>query len=95
MITFEEARQLVQHSLRGSWSPKLGTLVTLPSGFEESTHWRVIAGAREALVDGDRDFDLMDAPAFLVSKTTGAVERLVVIDNLDRLDSMTPVDVSR
>jgi hypothetical protein len=90
MITFEEARLIVERSLHGSWSPQLGTLITLPVGSQNATHWRVVAGAREYLVEHDDDFNLMDAPAMLVSKRTGEVSRLVVISNLDLLGSMTP-----
>lgn len=91
MITFEQARQIVLDDLRKTWHPDNGTLITLPTGAEDATHWRVIAGAREALIDGDHDYDLMDAPALLVSKYGGAITRLIVIANLDRLESMTPV----
>jgi hypothetical protein len=90
MITFEEARSIVQRSLQRSWQPAHGTLITLPTGFQNDTHWRVIAGAREYLVERDSDFDIMDAPAMLVSKRTGEVSRLVVIGNLDLLGRMTP-----
>jgi hypothetical protein len=88
--TFSEARRRVQIHLAARWSPELGTLTTLPQGFEDATSWRVIAGAREALVDGDADYELMDAPALLVDKTTGAVSELSVLDNTDRLDRMRP-----
>ncbi len=91
MITFEQARQLVVDHVRPQWSPSLGELITLPDGFEDATHWRVIAGAREALVDQNRDFDAMDMPALLVGKySAGMVVELAVIANLDRLDRMTP-----
>lgn len=91
MITFDEARQIVERELRAKWQPWQGTLITLPTGAEDATHWRVIAGARESLVDGDLDFDLMDAPALLVSKTTGELQRVVVIADMERLSAMTPV----
>jgi hypothetical protein len=90
MITFEEARLIVERSLRGSWRPDHGTLITLPTGFQNDTHWRVIAGAREYLVERDSDFATVDAPAMLVSKRTGEVSRLIVIDSLNLLGSMTP-----
>jgi hypothetical protein len=90
MITFDEARRRVQIYLSSRWSDQLGALTTLPHGFEDATRWRVIAGAREALVDGDDDYQLMDAPALLVDKRTGAITELSVLDHLDQLDRMRP-----
>jgi hypothetical protein len=90
MITFQEARQRVLDVLRPEWRASQGTLIALPGGYEDATHWRVIAGARERLIDGDLDFDAMDMPAWLVGKHNGAVTRLVVIASLDRLNRMTP-----
>lgn len=90
MITFEQARRSVEHLMRFDWQPDHGTLITLPTGFEDAGHWRVVAGAREYLVDRDVDFNLMDVPAFLVSKSTGAITQLSVVDNFDQLDGMTP-----
>jgi hypothetical protein len=90
MITFEEARHRVLDVLRPQWRASQGELIALPKGYEDATHWRVIAGAREALIDGDLDFDTMDMPAWLVGKHNGAITRLAVIANLDRLDRMTP-----
>lgn len=90
MITFEQARQRVIDHLAPSWAPGLGELVTLPTGAQDETHWMVPAGARESLIDGDHDFDVMDMPAMLVSKLNGAVTEVRVIDNVDRLAKMTP-----
>jgi hypothetical protein len=90
MTTFEEARQRVLDVLRPEWRANQGTLITLPQGYEDATHWRVIAGARERLIDGDLDFDTMDMPAMLVAKHGGAVTRAIVIASFDRLDKMTP-----
>jgi hypothetical protein len=89
-VTFDDARRRVQIHLAAKWSDQLGTLTTLPEGFEDATHWRVVAGAREALVDGDDDYQLMDAPALLVDKRTGAVTEVSVLDHLDQLDRMRP-----
>lgn len=58
-------------------------------GREDATHYLVVAGAREALVDGD--YDLMDQPALLVAKATGRLEPAPVIDSLNRLEAMRPV----
>lgn len=90
MVTFEEARATVDHALRPGWPRDGGTFVVLPYGWEDDRAWLVIAGAREALVDGDDSFSVMDAPALLVDKATGQLERLPVVANADRLDAMRP-----
>lgn len=90
-VTFEQAREVVELALRSEWPADGGTLVTMPYGWEDAQSWQVVAGAREALVDGDSDFELMDSPAFLVDKETGRLEQAVKIAVLDRLDEMTPV----
>jgi hypothetical protein len=89
-ITFENARQIVLSYLFPRWPVQNGTLVALYHGYENDTDWQVLAGAKEALIDGDDSFQLMDAPAFLVDKSTGALTLLNVISNLDELDAMTP-----
>lgn len=91
-VTFAQARQRVQTRVAARWTAELGTLVVLPTGYENATHWRVVVGAREALVDGNDDFRLMDQPAMLVSKQTGEIQELPVIPNFDRLDAMTPTE---
>jgi len=91
MVTFEEARRLVEADMRKHWQRSQGTLVVLPEGFEDAESWHVIAGAQEYLLDDDSDFVLFDAPALLVSKDTGKIERLTVLESFDRLQRMTPV----
>lgn len=93
MIDFAEARRRVQIHVAARWNDELGTLTTLPTGYEDATHWRVIAGAHEALIDGDPDYVVMDMPALLVNKLTGAVEELAVVASFDRFDRMTPTGV--
>jgi hypothetical protein len=89
--SFEDARRKAADALRPEWPEDAGTLTVLDYGWEDDTHWQVIAGAAEWLVDRDHNFALMDAPALFVSKATGKVERLPVLANLDRLDRMRPV----
>lgn len=91
MVTFREARQIVEDALRPEWPADGGTLVTLDHGWQDDQSWHVVAGAREALVDGDRDYQVMDQPAYLVDKATGRLDELAMIESLDRLDAMTPV----
>lgn len=90
-VTFEEARRIADAEMRPTWAPDDGTFVVSPYGWEDATHWRIEAGAREYLVDGDPDFEPLDGPVLLVDKETGALERLPVIPNFDRLGAMRPV----
>jgi hypothetical protein len=87
---FETARRLVFRDERRHWDD-WGTLYVAPYGSEDSTHWSVIVGAREALVDHDSMFLIMDAPLVLVEKATGEITRHVYLDNFDRMDAMTDV----
>lgn len=89
--SFAEARRIVEEDLRPAWRRSDGTLITMPDGFEDKTHWQVRAGAREWLVDRNGDFVTFDAPAYLVSKETGKLEKVDVLPNLERLNKMTPV----
>lgn len=49
----------------------------------------MVAGAADATQRDDADFLAMDQPAFLVRKADGALERLVVPEQLERLAAMT------
>lgn len=91
MTTFEEAREIVTATIAPSWGPDNGTFYVSPDGYEDATHWHVLAGARECLVDGNMEYVRMDGPACLVDKYTGELALLQVLGNWDRLDAMTPV----
>jgi hypothetical protein len=93
MITFAQAREAVEAVFRPQWNDELGHLVTLPSGFETPDHWIVVAGAREALVEGDEGFQLMDPPVPMVNKQTGQVELRDFFDVAEQIDVATPVEV--
>lgn len=90
-VTFADARRIVADALRDAWTAADGTLTTLDYGWEDARYWRVIAGAREWLVDRDPLYMRMDAPAYLVDKTTSELVLLHVMSNFDRLEAMTPV----
>lgn len=94
MTTFEEARAIVAAQLAEVWRPEDGTLYVAADGFEDADYWHVVAGAREALIDGDADLVRLDAPAYLVDKSTGEIVLLDVIANFDRLGAMRPVAAS-
>lgn len=65
-----------------------GTFTVLPTGYEDEAAWLVVVGAREWLVDGQADLMEWDAPAILVDKITGRIDRLTVIEHLPRLSAM-------
>lgn len=85
-VDWQDARDRVRGAL-SPW-PHLGDLHIADYGAEDATHWRVIYGAREALVENDPFFDLMDAPVALVSKATGAIEWLDLLPNRARVWAM-------
>jgi hypothetical protein len=87
---FEAARRIVYADARRTWDD-FGTLYVAPYGSEDATHWQVIVGAREAIVDGDWMYVRMDAPLILVEKATGQISRHVHIDSFARLTAMTLV----
>lgn len=87
-IDFQQACDRVRRALT-PW-PHLGDLYVAPYGAEDETHWQVVYGNREALVDDDPVFVLMDAPIALVSKATGEIEWLDYLPNMARVNAMRP-----
>lgn len=87
---FETARRIVYSDARKTWDG-FGTLYVAPYGSEDATHWQVIVGAREDIVDHDWMFMALGAPLVLVDKSTGEISRHVVIENFARLDGMSRV----
>lgn len=92
MISFTEARRRVQIHVAARWRKDMGTLMTSEHGYQDPTHWWVIVGAREALVDGNEAYRVLDMPALLVDKQTGEIEELPMLTSFDRLDPMTPTE---
>lgn len=90
MLTFDEARQIVDEIERPLWDSS-GTYHVAIDGEEDSTHYCVHVGAREWLVHGDMSYAIADDPARLVDKETGEVDYVLPTDEADRLDAMTPV----
>ena len=91
-ITFDDARRLVRDHLLDRWTGQDGRLVVGERGFEDATHWRVMASA-VPIEDPEDDpapaANLADR-AFLVDKTTGDVTELPVAGNEGRWEAMTP-----
>ena len=76
LLTLDEARALTERAARADWRPDLGTLHVAEGAYIYGSEWRMIVGAREAIVDGDQDFAIMDAPVFMVDRSTGHVRVL-------------------
>jgi len=89
VVTFDEARTLVERELRERWTPDRGTLFVAPWGREDAASWLVVAGARESLVDNDLSFERTDAPLILVDKDSGAISYETVITSMARLRGMS------
>jgi hypothetical protein len=91
-VGFSEAQSRVRLAEEARWeAEEFGEFWIAPYGAENATHWLVIYGAREALVDGDPMFSRIDAPITLVSKATGAISHLPYMANMAVLDAMTDV----
>lgn len=93
MVTFDQARDIVRALEEPTW-PGPGTYMVADWGAEDATHWRVVTGAREHLVDDDRTYGQFDAPVWFVDKTTGAAHWSVYLPgNLTagKLEDMTNV----
>jgi len=90
-VTFQQARDTVDRALRTGWEPDAGTFMVAEYGWQDADAWQVVAGAREALVDGDAAYTRMDAPAYLVSKATGELSMVPLLEVLGRLQAMDPV----
>lgn len=73
VLTFDEARELVRAAAEPTWRPELGTLHVHHIGWDFGDYWRMNVGPREAIVDGDPEYAILDAPVFLVGKDTGHV----------------------
>lgn len=89
-VDFDYARRLVRDHLLDRWKAEDGRLVIAPLGFENATHWRVVASAEPT--DPTDDEPPAAAPAdlsgraFLVDKSTGAVSEVSVAE----VGGMTP-----
>ena len=92
-VTFDDARRLVRDHLLDRWTAQDGRLVVGERGFQDSTHWRVVASAVPV---EEADDEVAPPPpgledrAFLVDKTTGEVTEVSVAGNEARWQSMTP-----
>jgi hypothetical protein len=98
MVTFEQARDIVDASERPTWLPEYGTFMVADYGWEDATSWKILSGPREYLVGNDFNFLPVGSPVKLVDKDTGEITEVWMTQEgvWERLDAMTPVgDVPR
>ena len=91
-VTFDDARRIVRDHLLNRWTAQDGRLVVAERGFQDSTHWRVVASA-VPVEEGEDEVappPRLDERAFLVDKASGEVTELPVAGNEARWQAMTP-----
>jgi hypothetical protein len=90
MITYAEAVETVQLMVGLDWQED-GTFYADPAGFEDAESYLVPIGAREWLVDRDRDFIVADDRVILVDKVSGDITETSYMLVRERIDKMRPV----
>lgn len=73
MVTFDEARELVRALEEPAWTGP-GTYMVADWGREDTTHFQVVTGAREDLIERDPAYRTGRAPVWFVDKVTGTVD---------------------
>ncbi len=93
MVTFDQARHAVSALEHDTW-PGPGTYMVADWGRQDATHFQVITGAREDLVDHDPAYRTTRTPVWFVDKATGAVDWAEYLPGgltAAKVDAMTPV----
>lgn len=92
-VTFDQARLIVRRAESPKWPPNHGHFMVARYGYQDTTHWCVVTGAREWLEQGNLDYMELDAPVLLVDKVTGELTRTTYLDPgvTAKLDAMDPV----
>lgn len=93
MVTFEQARQIVDDAVRKSYPP--GNFYVAAYGWEDDTDFVIVAGTYgDTHTDGDVDDVTMDAPIRVVSKQSGKLRQLYGPDAFayrNRMVGMSPI----
>jgi hypothetical protein len=92
-IGFEDARRLVEAVRGPTWD--VGSYMVADWGREDATHWLVISGAREWLVDRDVAYALAGAGCALVDKQSGEIEWVAYVPSTSRIEAMWPTGGQR
>lgn len=95
LLRFEDAREIIRRSEIDGWNPDNGTFHVLPVGSEDATHFYVVAGAYEDLVESKMEYTNFAPVARFVDKRTGEVEAVPLIGAQDRISRMRRVSTGR
>ena len=90
-LTFDDAREIIQRSESEGWNPENGTFHVLQVGSEDATHFYVVAGAYEDLVDANIEYTNFAPVARFVDKRTGEVDAVPLIGAQKRISRMRKV----
>ena len=85
MTTFEEACEIVRTQLSD-----FPNLHIADWGYETNEWWQVVAGDRRYLVDGDRDYMLVDGGVYLVNKSDGTFKSIAYLSDMEFFKTFTP-----
>jgi hypothetical protein len=91
-VDFDDAKGIVREHLLARWTWQNGTLKIADHGFRDATHWRVLAGTVPPPPGEEPPETPLRAEetAYLVDRSTGALEVLSVAGNEARLAQMRP-----
>lgn len=89
-LSFEQARRRVETARRPKWEGP-GEYMVQDYGYENATHFNIIDGPREFLVDMNPDYLVPNDVVTLVDKATGAISTTTYPISAEYLDNMTPV----
>jgi hypothetical protein len=90
MISFKEAQTIVSSQLKSKWNSIGGTFHVADWGSENEKYWQIPVGAREFLVEGDLDFQIIDDQIYLIEKQSGEFTIIIGYQNLDLLETLKP-----
>lgn len=91
MISLDDARAIVTAKLLPEWNASLGTFYVADYAWENDQFYSLAVGAREYLIEGNEEFRQVDDTLYLVEKKTGRYVETLAYENLEFLDSLTPV----
>lgn len=89
MITFDQAREIIQREVAPTWQGP-GSWFLAPWGYEDARGYSMIYGAREGILQADADYADTSGMVALVDKLTGELELRPYFDVRERVRKMTP-----
>lgn len=91
MIDFTEACRIAYTANLPVWKHLgfRGEYMVADYGFENSTSFLIVDGARELLDGGDYGYEIMDKPLTFIHKSTGAISHGSYMADMDGVNAMT------